>query len=105
MPHTTPPRIWLRAILGFTTPVSASRYRPDLPDWLQQSLERAVAAQPEQRYETAEEWLLVLEQADRRELNIRPKPLLEREPLKVWQTLAVLSLLINLVLLYWLLHH
>ena len=84
----------------FNTPVSASRYRPDLPDWLQQSLERAVAAQPDQRYETAEEWLLVLEQADRRELSLRPRPLLEREPLKVWQTLALVSLLINLLLLY-----
>ena len=84
----------------FNTPVSASRYRPDLPDWLQQSLERSVAAQPEQRYETAEEWLLVLEQADRRELSVRPRPLLEREPLKVWQTLALVSLLINMVLLY-----
>jgi len=89
----------------FSQPVSASRYRPDLPDWLQQSLERAVAVQPEQRYETAEEWLLALEHADRHELSIRPKPLLEREPLKVWQTLALVSLLINLVLLYWLLHH
>lgn len=84
----------------FNTPVSASRYRPDLPDWLQQSLERAVAAQPDQRYETAEEWLLVLEQADRRELSLRPRPLLEHEPLKVWQTLALVSLLINLLLLY-----
>ncbi|WP_339425310.1 bifunctional protein-serine/threonine kinase/phosphatase [Pseudomonas proteolytica] len=84
----------------FNTPVSASRYRPDLPDWLQQSLERAVAAQPNQRYETAEEWLLVLEQADRRELSLRPRPLLEREPLKVWQTLALVSLLLNLLLLY-----
>ncbi|MCZ7019455.1 hypothetical protein, partial [Salmonella enterica] len=63
-----------------------------------------MAPHPDQRYETAEEWLLVLEQADRRELSVRPRPLLEREPLKVWQTLAVLSLLINLVLLYWLLH-
>lgn len=84
----------------FNTPVSASRYRPDLPDWLQQSLERAVAAQPDQRYETAEEWLLVLEQADRRELSLRPRPLMEREPLKVWQTLALVSLLLNLLLLY-----
>ena len=84
----------------FNTPVSASRYRPDLPDWLQQSLERSVAAQAAQRYETAEEWLLVLEQADRRELSLRPRPLLEREPLKVWQTLALVSLLINLLLLY-----
>ena len=52
------------------------------------SLGRAVTAQPEQRYETAEEWLRVLEHADRRELSVRPRPLLEREPLKVWQTLA-----------------
>ncbi|WP_455824992.1 protein kinase domain-containing protein [Pseudomonas graminis] len=88
----------------FNQPISASRYRPDLPDWLPLSLERAVAAQPEQRFETAEEWLLVLEQADRQELSMRPKPLLEREPLKVWRTLALLSLLLNLVLLYGLLH-
>jgi len=84
----------------FNMPVSASRYRPDLPDWLQQSLERSVAAQADQRYETAEEWLLVLEQAERRELSLRPRPLLQREPLKVWQTLALVSVLINLVLLY-----
>ena len=63
-----------------------------------------MAAQPTQRYETAEEWLLVLEQADRRELSIRPRPLLEREPLKVWRTLALLSLLLNLLLLYSLFH-
>lgn len=88
----------------FTQPVSASRYRPDLPDWLPLSLERAVAAAPAQRYETAEEWLLVLEQADRQELSIRPKPLLEREPLKVWRTLGLVSMLINLVLLYLLFH-
>ena len=42
----------------FGVPVSASRYRPDLPEWLAQSLERAVAADPAQRFETAEEWLL-----------------------------------------------
>jgi len=63
-----------------------------------------VAAHPAHRYETAEEWLRVLEQADRQELSVRPKPLLEREPLKVWRTLALLSLLINLVLLYSLFH-
>ncbi|QQZ43893.1 bifunctional protein-serine/threonine kinase/phosphatase [Pseudomonas sp. SK3(2021)] len=88
----------------FTTPVSPSRYRPDLPDWLEQSLERAVQADPAQRYETAEEWLLVLEQGERRSLSVRPRPLLEREPLKVWRTLALVSLLLNLLLLYLFLH-
>jgi serine/threonine protein phosphatase PrpC len=83
----------------FGVPVSASRYRPDLPEWIAQSLERAVAADPEQRFETAEEWLLLLEQGERRSLSVRPRPLLEREPLKVWRTLALVSLVVNLVLL------
>ncbi|CAI8752683.1 PPM family protein phosphatase [Pseudomonas sp. IT-P74] len=88
----------------FGVPVSASRYRPDLPEWIAQSLERAVAAAPDQRFETAEEWLLLLEQGERRSLSVRPKPLLEHEPLKVWRTLALVSLLVNLVLLFLLFH-
>ncbi|WP_085723153.1 bifunctional protein-serine/threonine kinase/phosphatase [Pseudomonas sp. R37(2017)] len=88
----------------FGLPVNASRYRPDLPDWIAHSLERAVAAAPEQRFETAEEWLLLIEQGERRSLSVRPKPLLEREPLKVWRTLALVSLLLNLVLLVVALH-
>ncbi|MDT9678011.1 bifunctional protein-serine/threonine kinase/phosphatase [Pseudomonas sp. JV414] len=89
----------------FGVPVSASRYRPDLPEWIAQSLERAVAAAPDQRFETAEEWLLLLEQGERRSLSVRPRPLLEREPLKVWRTLALVSLLVNLVLLFLLFHN
>jgi serine/threonine protein phosphatase PrpC len=88
----------------FGLPVNASRYRPDLPDWIAHSLERAVAAAPDQRFETAEEWLLLMEQGERRSLSVRPKPLLEREPLKVWRTLALVSLLLNLVLLVVALH-
>ncbi|MFL1524304.1 protein kinase domain-containing protein [Pseudomonas sp. O230] len=88
----------------FGLPVSASRYRPDLPEWIAQSLARAVAADPAERFETAEEWLLVLEQGERRSLSVRPRPLLEREPLKVWRTLALVSLLMNLVLLFLALH-
>ncbi|WP_130931877.1 bifunctional protein-serine/threonine kinase/phosphatase [Pseudomonas sp. Sample_24] len=88
----------------FGRPVSASRYRPDLPEWMTQSLERAVAADPGQRFETAEEWLLLIEQGERHSLNVRPRPLLEREPLKVWRSLALMSLLANLVLLFAVFH-
>ncbi|MNU74217.1 Serine/threonine-protein kinase PrkC [compost metagenome] len=88
----------------FGVPVSASRYRPDLPEWLTQSLERAVAADPTLRFETAEEWLLLIEQGERHSLTVRPRPLLEREPLKVWRTLALLSLLANLALLFAVFH-
>ncbi|MFP0196438.1 protein kinase domain-containing protein [Pseudomonas sp. PHC1] len=88
----------------FGVPVSAGRYRPDLPEWLAQCLERGVSADPLQRYETAEQWLLILEQGERRSLSVRPRPLLEREPLKVWRTLALLAMLGNLVLLLLLFH-
>lgn len=83
----------------FGQPVNAARYRPDLPEWLQHNLQQALAADPAQRFETAEHWLLLLERGDRQELPSRPRPLLEREPLKVWRALALLSLLLNLILL------
>lgn len=82
---------------GSATP--ASRYRPDLPAWLDELLLRAVDADPAQRFETAEEWLLALERGERQSLSVRPKPLLEGEPLTLWRGLALFSLLGNLALL------
>ncbi|KPB77845.1 protein kinase domain-containing protein [Pseudomonas cannabina] len=86
----------------FATPIPASRYRPDLPQWLSQSLDKALQADPQHRYETAEQWLLELEQAELRPVVARPRPLLEREPLKVWRSVALVSLLLNLLVVIWL---
>ncbi|VXC25250.1 Protein kinase [Pseudomonas sp. 8AS] len=83
----------------FGKPTAPSRYRPDLPGWLDDCLLRAVAVNPTERFETAEEWLLALEQGERQALVLRPRPLLEREPLKVWRGVALASLLLNLALL------
>jgi hypothetical protein len=83
--------------------VAASRYRPDLPEWLVHNLDKALATDPAQRFETAEEWLLALQHGEQQP-SARPRPLLEREPLKVWRGLALASLLGNLLLLAWLLH-
>jgi serine/threonine protein phosphatase PrpC len=83
----------------FGQPTAASRYRPDLPTWLDDCLNRAVAANPAERFETAEEWLLLFERGEREAISSRPRPLLEREPLAVWRGLALLALLTNLVLL------
>ncbi|MBV2133068.1 bifunctional protein-serine/threonine kinase/phosphatase [Pseudomonas sp. MAP12] len=80
-------------------PTPASRYRPDLPAWLDESLQKALANNPAQRFETSEEWLLALDQGERRAQDLPARPLLEREPLKFWRGLALLSLLVNLALL------
>ncbi|OLS62924.1 bifunctional protein-serine/threonine kinase/phosphatase [Pseudomonas putida] len=83
----------------FGTPTSAARLRPDVPEWLERNLAQAIASDPRQRFETAEQWLLLLDQGEHQPLALRPKPLLEREPLKVWRGLALFSLLLNLILL------
>ncbi|MDF3932749.1 bifunctional protein-serine/threonine kinase/phosphatase [Pseudomonas citronellolis] len=90
----------------FATPTPPSRYRPDLPAWLDAWLARAVAAAPTQRFETVEEALLALDQGERQAgIGQRPRALLERNPLGFWRGLALVSLLANLALLAWLLRH
>ncbi|WP_312933903.1 protein kinase domain-containing protein, partial [Pseudomonas sp.] len=87
----------------FGTPVPASRYRPDLPEWLVHNLDKALATDPAERFETAEQWRLALENGEQQP-SARFRPLLARETVKVWRTLALLSLLMNGLLLIWLLH-
>jgi serine/threonine protein kinase len=56
----------------FGEPVAPTRYRPDIPGWLENVLLKAVARDPAQRFETAEEFLLALERgANRRSTGRR----------------------------------
>ncbi|SDS04563.1 Serine/threonine protein phosphatase PrpC [Halopseudomonas xinjiangensis] len=83
----------------FGRPTPPSRYRPDIPPWLDDCLLKALEADPAKRYETAEEWLLALEHGERQSLKREPAPLLEREPLLVWRSVALGALALNIVLL------
>src|SRR3546814_4946039 len=58
----------------FGNPTPASRYRPDVPTWLEASLARALAVDPQQRFETAEPWLLELEQGEQTSASLRHRP-------------------------------
>lgn len=85
----------------FGEPVVPSRYRPDLPLWLENVLLKAIARDPADRFETAEEFLLALERGASRPLTaIAPKPLAERDPACVWRAVAAISIVINILLLY-----
>ena len=85
----------------FGDPVPPTRYRPEIPQWLENLLLKAVAPEPKNRFETAEEMLLALEQGERRPLGApRRTPLLARDPARVWQTLAVFSIVLNVLLVY-----
>ena len=82
----------------FGEPVPPSRYRPDCPGWLENVLLKAVAREPGERFETAEEFRLALERGELHPLDVpRPLPLLRRYG--AWPLVALLSLILNLVLL------
>ena len=88
----------------FGESVRPTRYRPDVPRWLENLLARAVARDVEQRFETAEELLLALERGDTQAVSPPPHtPLLQRDPARAWQSIALILLIINLLLLYCLL--
>jgi protein phosphatase len=83
----------------FGDPVPPTRYRPDIPKWLENIVLKAVANSPQERFETAEEMLLALEVGERKPILPPPRmPLAGR--MRKWQWVTVFSLLINIILVY-----
>lgn len=85
----------------FGDPLPPTRYRPDIPDWLESVMLKAVARTPADRFETAEEFLLALERGAQRPLRVaRRTPLLQRDPMLGLKLLAAGSLVLNLLLIF-----
>ena len=87
----------------FRDPVAPSRHNPEIPIWLDHVVLKAVARDKRQRFETAEELLLALERGASRPLSMPAvKPLMQRDPTSLWKMAVGLSVLLNLMLIYWL---
>ena len=88
----------------FGEPVPPTRYRPDIPQWLENVILKATARDREKRFETIEEMLLSLEQGEMKPLApMAATPLIQRCTPAIWKMLALLSFMLNLLLLYLLL--
>jgi protein phosphatase len=84
----------------FADPAPPTRYRPDIPQWLENVLLRAVARDQKQRFETAEEMLLALERGEVQPVSAPPRTPLAQRPTALWQAIAAISIVINLLLIY-----
>jgi serine/threonine protein phosphatase PrpC len=85
----------------FGDPVRPSRYRPDIPSWLENVLLKAIAREPADRFETAEEFLLALERGASAPLPaLAATPLAKRHATALWRTVMAVSIVLNLLLLY-----
>ena len=88
----------------FGDPLPPTRYRPEIPGWLEAVLLKACARDAKDRFETAEEFLLALERGAARPLAApRRMPLAQRDPQLLLKLIAAGSLVANLLLLYLLL--
>lgn len=84
----------------FGEPIRPTRYRPDIPAWLENIILKAVARDSDKRFETADEMLHALEYGELKPIALQRTPLIARARLLKWQWLAIFSLILNFLFIY-----
>lgn len=85
----------------FSEPIPPTRYRPDIPYWLENIILKAIVRDVKLRFETAEEMLIALERGELKPILAPARtPLIARARLVKWQWIAIFSLILNFLLIY-----
>jgi len=80
--------------------IPAVQFNPEVPAWLDRSLQKATAIARNCRYTLLSEFVHDLGHPNPAFLSRGAEPLIERNPLLVWKGMAVLLFMLNLLLLY-----
>jgi serine/threonine protein phosphatase PrpC len=75
-----------------------------IPQWVDGALRKAVHLDPQQRYAALSEFLYDLRHPNQYLVQADHRALLERNPAAFWRGLAIVLLVINLMLCYWLIN-
>ena len=81
-------------------------YRPiyseekDIPLWIDEALRKALQIDPHKRYAELSEFIYDLRHPNKSYLNRTKAPLLERNPIVFWQSIALILAITNIVLLF-----
>ena len=79
---------------------SARRYNPIVPKWIDAALKKACQPRPEFRYSLLSEFITDLTKPNEHLLKLSQEvPLIERNPLRFWQAMALLEAIIIIILL------
>jgi len=82
------------------SPVPPTRHRPDMPAWLEAAILRATALDPNDRFDDVEALVHVLETGSAvAAAPARPLSLIERNPVRFWQGVSLLLVLLLLIAL------
>ncbi len=78
--------------------IPARKHNPLVPVWLDKSLQKALNTFPNARYAALSEWLMDMQRPNPKWSTNQDAPLLEKNPVKVWQALALIGWLLALLL-------
>jgi serine/threonine protein kinase len=78
--------------------ISACHYNSSIPIWIDNVLRTAVNSDPKKRYETPTEFIKALSQP-----TTQASSMLEKYPLTFWKRSAIISFMLNLILILWIL--
>jgi serine/threonine protein phosphatase PrpC len=80
--------------------ISAATLNDAVPAWVDAALAKAVHKNPAQRTQALSELVEDLRRPNAEYLNVRKRPLLERNPTAFWRAIAIALFVLNLFLLY-----
>ncbi len=79
--------------------IHANQINPEVPAWVDGALEKALQLNPRQRYGALSEFVADLSKPNPALIK-QHKPLLEKNPIGFWKTVAALLFISNLILIY-----
>lgn len=80
--------------------VSLKRYNPEIPIWVDKAVEKAVHINPENRFSILSEFTYALNKPDSSLINNDYIPLIKRNPVRTWQVISFILVIINAILIY-----
>lgn len=80
--------------------ISVKRYNPEIPIWVDKAIEKAVNINPENRFSILSEFTYALNKPDSSLINNDYVPLIKRNPIRTWQVISFLLVIINIMLIY-----
>jgi len=75
------------------------QYNPMIPTWIDCCMAKAVHVDPSQRYELLSEFMADFSKPNESFMHESTTPLLERNPIMFWRSLAIFMLVVNVMLL------
>ena len=80
--------------------ISIKHYNPEIPVWVDKAVEKAVHINPENRFSILSEFTYALNKPDSSLINNDYVPLIKRNPVRSWQVISFILVIINAILIY-----